>query len=286
MTKKASPYKVPRLEIRAAEHCNLSCRGCAQLSPYQLPSFPDLNVLRNSLTTLSNVLEADSVHILGGEPLLNPDIEALLDIVVASRIAPSVSITTNGLLLGKCPDGLWAKISEVEISVYPSTVAAIKKLVPSLLEKAVQFSTSLCLLGTPTFRHIVLSTPVEPANRVLDVYRNCYYKDYTTTVHNGYLYRCAPCINISSGIHSHRLDPADRLKIEAPYLDSGAVEHFLKQDTPMAACKYCLGTSGTEFDHSQMPRTSKAEFDNPFYESKYRIEPDTSATSRSQKCSQ
>src|SRR5438045_9060842 len=88
-----------RVEINVAEHCNLSCRACSHMSPVHVKSFADADVVARDLTTLAPSYHAKVVRLLGGEPLLHPDLGAVIDAVRGSGVCDRVTLVTNGVLL-------------------------------------------------------------------------------------------------------------------------------------------------------------------------------------------
>lgn len=94
-------------EINVVEHCNLSCRGCSHLSPIAPKYFVDPQSLLRDLTMLARVYQVDFVRLLGGEPLLHPNLTAVMDTIEASGIASRICLVTNGLLLSRMDEHLW-----------------------------------------------------------------------------------------------------------------------------------------------------------------------------------
>lgn len=83
-------------------NCNLSCAGCTTFSDYVHPSkYPSVEEIIHGLKLWSQRLNYDHIGTMGGEPLLNPNIEALL--LKLRYEFPNVTIrfVTNGLLLEK-----------------------------------------------------------------------------------------------------------------------------------------------------------------------------------------
>ena len=108
-----------RLELNVVEHCNLSCRSCSHLSPLMPRRIVSPDQILDDLDLLSRVYHARWVRLVGGEPLLHPQ---LLDVIAAarqSRIADRVSLVTNGVLLTKMDDELWRAVDAIEVSLYP-----------------------------------------------------------------------------------------------------------------------------------------------------------------------
>lgn len=261
--------EIPRLEIRAAEHCNLSCKGCSQLSPFQSVKFPDLSIIERSLAQLSQVLHARNVCVLGGEPLLNPELDILIELVRDADISGSISVLTNGLLLRNASVHFWSLIDEVEISIYPSTKRLLSRFLPELFDLAYQNSTWIRLLNTKEFQHIAVSSRIKPRELVQEIFHRCYFKDFTHTLHAGYFFRCAPSININL-IDVNGVDPyKDGLFIHGGTEFEEELVEFLDRSAPLEACNFCVGSSGSAFDHTQLAPESLGKFENPFSSSKY-----------------
>jgi MoaA/NifB/PqqE/SkfB family radical SAM enzyme len=111
--------------VHIAEQCNLSCKGCLHFSPFAPKSFIDIEKYEKDCKRISGLSggKIDEIHILGGEPLLNPRI---IDIVKISRSNfphGTILITTNGILLKNQPDDFWDCCRTnnilISISTYP-----------------------------------------------------------------------------------------------------------------------------------------------------------------------
>jgi len=116
-------------EIHAAEHCNLRCKACNHFSPYAEEEFVDMGTLEKDLSKFAYLSggEADYVLVTGGEPLLNTEIEAVIDLVF--KTVPKLKMMhlyTNGLLLPSMPESFWETLQKygdkiyVKISLYPA----------------------------------------------------------------------------------------------------------------------------------------------------------------------
>lgn len=98
---------LPRLEIHIVDHCNLNCRGCTHFCNIAPKKFTDINVLSKDLLEISTKLEFGEIKLLGGEPLLHPDIH--LFFYEVRKIFPTTKIilTSNLILLDKMDDRFW-----------------------------------------------------------------------------------------------------------------------------------------------------------------------------------
>ncbi|RMD88221.1 MAG: radical SAM protein [Calditrichaeota bacterium] len=127
--------KVPvEAQLIVTRQCNLSCGYCCEYDNYS-PPIP-VSVLKKRIDVLHR-LGVINIALLGGEPLLHPQIAEL--VAYANRKA-QVSITTNGFLLS---DRLIEKLnkaglSNMQISVdslYPDPDLYIQKSLKSLSPK-------------------------------------------------------------------------------------------------------------------------------------------------------
>lgn len=112
-------------EVHLVEHCNLNCKGCAHFSPLAIPEFLDINSYRNDLERLRELTDGDifRITLLGGEPLLHPDIE---DFILLSRLYfPNsvIRLITNGIKLVSMPQSFFDACLEnkvlIEVTKYP-----------------------------------------------------------------------------------------------------------------------------------------------------------------------
>ena len=115
----------PHLEIQVVEHCNLNCASCTHFSSIAQPSMiaPDdfFSQLQKAYAIFRG--HCKSLKIMGGEPLLHPDIAELCG--MARRAMPDVALTvqTNGILLLSMPDAFWKACHDhrilVRVTRYP-----------------------------------------------------------------------------------------------------------------------------------------------------------------------
>lgn len=114
-------YKPLTLDIHAAEHCNLNCVGCNHYSPIANPEFCDLEQLERSLAKLSVIQNSFGViRLMGGEPLLNPNIISMMYIVRNYLKNIRIELVTNGILLlseKRLSNEFWAACRQNDVSV-------------------------------------------------------------------------------------------------------------------------------------------------------------------------
>jgi sulfatase maturation enzyme AslB (radical SAM superfamily) len=114
--------KLLRFDIHLTDHCNLNCKGCEHFSPIAEKKFLDIKKYEQDCIRLNTLTggSIDDISLLGGEPLLHPQI---IDFMVLTRkYFPSgmIRIITNGLLLEKQPDIFWEACKKNDITIFIS----------------------------------------------------------------------------------------------------------------------------------------------------------------------
>ncbi len=241
------------LEVVIAAHCNLRCRACAYLSPVMPPATVPPAQIHQDLTVLARYYHASEARVLGGEPLLHPELVPVLQAIRASGVSDTIRVITNGLLLARMPADFWHLADEVSMSMYPGRQPD-DDAVALAAHMAEKHGVRLRLKYFHYFRESYSELGTRDSQLVERIYRTCQMANVwrCNTVLNGYLYRCPQSVFIPQIIH--RPDPGDGLPIaDSPGFTRRLVE-FLESPEPLAACTSCLGSVGRLFRHSQTPR--------------------------------
>ncbi|HUS64243.1 MAG TPA: hypothetical protein VMZ28_06855, partial [Kofleriaceae bacterium] len=130
------------LEAHIVDHCNLTCAECCSLSPFLPRWLATPESLAADLSRAATVLAPRVFKLVGGEPLLHPELVACLQAARRSRIAPVLSITTNGLLLERADDALFEAVDALTISRYPEP-ALSDAAVAAITARAARFGVTL-----------------------------------------------------------------------------------------------------------------------------------------------
>ena len=95
---------LPFLETMATQVCNLSCPGCSNYSDIAHIGYVPWNDIKSQLSEWLEILTIPDFGIIGGEPLVNPEIEQWLVGIRDLMPDSQIRFTTNGLLLRKFPN--------------------------------------------------------------------------------------------------------------------------------------------------------------------------------------
>lgn len=112
---------LPFVETMATQVCNLSCQGCSNYSDLKHNGYVSWDKATSQIEQWLDILELPDFGIIGGEPLINPEIEQWL--LGLRKLLPNTQIrfTTNGLLLQKFPN-LLPLLNQIGNCVFKITV--------------------------------------------------------------------------------------------------------------------------------------------------------------------
>jgi len=108
--------KLKKLTIAVTAHCNLRCVGCRYGRDYMSGSSLDKGTVCRALED-GRAGGAEIVRLYGGEPLLHPDLPAMVKHAV--KLGYVTYVTTNGMLLDQRIDELFeAGLRDITIGFY------------------------------------------------------------------------------------------------------------------------------------------------------------------------
>lgn len=119
------PLSQLQFEMHLVDHCNLNCVGCDNFSPLAEPWFADLEKTESDFARLRELFfgQCRYIRLLGGEPLLHPQVNDFIRLAREYFQDAALSIVTNGTLLGRMSDAFFETcLSEgvqISISRYP-----------------------------------------------------------------------------------------------------------------------------------------------------------------------
>jgi hypothetical protein len=141
MIRRVTPWnRFINLQVYIAEHCNVNCYGCDVYSPIAEKTLLSLESFTRDFEKLSFLTNGkiDVIRLMGGEPLLHPDILEFLRVARYYFPDPQnkILIFTNGILLLKMNDELYAACKKHNIGIqmtrYPNLdYAAIEARISS-----------------------------------------------------------------------------------------------------------------------------------------------------------
>jgi organic radical activating enzyme len=243
-------------EVNIVEHCNLRCRSCTHLSPVLPKHFVDPGALSSDLTTLARSYRANVLKILGGEPLLHPN---LLDVIMAAResqVADKMEIWTNGLLLPRMERRVWEAVDSVRISLYPGRSLKQHQL-DRCIDLAHRNNVPIRYKRYQAFQESYSEQGTNDLSLVKRIYATCNeaHRWRCHTVANGWFFKCPQSYMIPKGMS---LGPdatyGNGIKIDGSPEFHDRLLSYLTSPEPLPACHNCLGSAGRWFEHQQVRR--------------------------------
>ncbi|CAK7060045.1 MAG: hypothetical protein DELT_01392 [Desulfovibrio sp.] len=249
---RVTPRRRLAFEFSLCGHCNLNCKGCAHFAPLIEEDFADLTETDRSFARLGELFhgEMDNLHLLGGEPLLHPQVADFA--ASARRHFPvgRIEIVTNGLLLPHMDEAFWevCRQNKIQISVtkYPIDFDYISaQALAAYYGVAFAYYGNTDLLPDLRFRHMKLDT--QGVQNPVESFLHCYMANACITLLNGRLFPCSTGANLHyfdrtfGGIAGSEGDSIDIYTAA----DKEEILDFLSSPIPL--CRYCT---------SAMPRVN------------------------------
>lgn len=109
-------------DIEVTEHCNLNCKSCGSFAPLADEEYIDIDELDRDLRRLSELSDGEVHHIniLGGEPLLHPEITRIVEMVRHYFAYGNIYLVTNGVLLNRMDESFWKACKYCNIVIAPT----------------------------------------------------------------------------------------------------------------------------------------------------------------------
>lgn len=237
------PNRKLRFEFALAAHCNLNCAGCSHFSPLAQEEFPDFEESKRSFERLSQLFggECEYIHLLGGEPLLNPRCEEYLRLARASFPKGDIYLVTNGLLLPKQPDRFYETCRDAR-TIIAVTPYPISLDINGIREKCATFGVEFQLFGEeetkPHFNRLLLDP--SGSQDAVENYRRCPYSNVCLFLYKGRMYPC--------GIGAHMRIFEEHFAAGLELGEENSVDIFAVRNgfdllyqlaKPVPMCRYC-----------------------------------------------
>jgi cyclic pyranopterin phosphate synthase len=237
------------LEVHIVDHCNLRCADCCSLSP-MLPKWSiDPADLARDLTLAKKALSPKWFKIVGGEPLLHPQIDECLAVARRAGIADIVSTTTNGFLLPRMSARFWELTQALTVSLYP------RPALPSeTIEEINRLGAAHCIpINWKTQDHFVrmdrpLSREDDEATRA--IFRECWLRRRCHILSRGRFYTCTRPAHLQTLLGDQFFEDGVLLHDRAELMPE--IHSYLHREHSLRACAVCEGGHAPQSPHRQM----------------------------------
>jgi hypothetical protein len=234
------------------------------MSPLVGEKFLSVGDVQAFVGRMSQFLVADVVKIMGGEPLLHPELPTMLRVLRESGIGERVRLFTNGLLLPSMPEAFWEALDELTISNYTS--APVKPAVLAMVRgRAKRHDFVLNVKPVDEFTQVLSPRFERDGERTQRTFERCWLRHRCLVVRDHRFYMCTRAAYADDFLHrvAHEPppEPLDRSRdgIAIDTLDlAAALETYLNRDEPLGACRYCFGGDGAAEPHYQLTKSEVA----------------------------
>lgn len=137
------------------------------------------------------------ITILGGEPLLHPQVEEFIKATRKYFPIGDIKILTNGILLPTIADSFWEACRETGTTVY-YTKYLIKPDVETIREKAEEYGVALEIFNMEDDVKQLVHEPLdlEGKQNAIKNFYDCYQSNTCITLKHGKLYTCLKTAHI------------------------------------------------------------------------------------------
>jgi hypothetical protein len=219
--------------------------------------FVDPDQIYRDLTLLGRCYRPKYVCLVGGEPLLHPDLMGVIDAVRRSGVSRRIRVITNGTLLGQMSDSFWRSVDEVSISLYPGYERSAEEI-KAFLKRAKANGVHLELLHIDRFCETYSELGTADEILINRIYSTCLIAHCWRchTLYEGYFFLC-PASALIPLILEARSDEdicRDGIRIVHSETFGEDLKDFLSKKEPLHACRFCLGSVGKRFAPVQKSR--------------------------------
>lgn len=251
------PY-LEYMVLNILDHCNLKCKGCDHFACVADTYFVSTEKIYMDLKRMNELFHGEGIMqiaVMGGEPLLHPELLEILKIVRQFFPKTVIRLTTNGLLLLKQNDDFWKTCRDNNVTIVNTKYPILLDYV-AMQEKAEKENVKFRFFeGTEddivkkSFKKII---NIDGNSNINESFEKCHISNYGNFLMEGKFYGC-PFSCQSYRIFNKKYDMNLQMK-EDDYLDIYKIqkkeEIFEFAAKPRSYCRYCNGVS-PEFDWTQ-----------------------------------
>ena len=242
MQARVIPKTMLDYEVQLVEHCNLNCKCCSHFSPLCKEEFLDVEEYRKDCKRLSELFngQANFIRLMGGEPLLHPEIEKILEITKENFPKSIIDLDTNGILVLSMKKEFWESMRKTKINL-TITRYPIKLNYEKIKEKCKKEKVNFRFFDEQKSREFTkLSLDIEARQQTDCNFIKCYLANSCHTLKHGKMYTCSTVPHIShfNEYYKCNLEITEKDGIDIYKAKSGQeILDFLAKPIPF--CRYC-----------------------------------------------
>ena len=263
-------YNLDYLETHVVDHCNLNCKACCHYCNVTEPNFIDINSFTQDMIELAKKFDIKMIRLMGGEPLLAPDITAFMENTRKCFPGSDIRIVTNGILLHTMDESFWECIAKnkirIDLTKYPIPGTSFSKALDAIGEHLHRFYRNDKLgffIQENSFGGMWIATQFQLTmnsngiNDISESFNKCPYKRCINLI-NGHLAHCPT----AGYIHNYNKYFGTNMPEEKGIgIYDNAPEKILAYlNTPIPTCKYCVFDEDVKLQKWDFSRKEKDEW--------------------------
>lgn len=249
-------------EVPITDNCNLNCKGCLFASNSvrgEKKAHVPLEQLRQDAERMRELFyDVPWIRILGGEPLMHPDIISVLRKYRELFPDTEIDLTTNGLLIPRMSEEFWQCVEQNRISIHVSGYEPTYKLLDKIDGTLKKNKMPYVILPRENFLKYYTQ---EGNHDKQESYDNC----IACACYEVYRGRIAACSGTIAFEQFNRAFHAgydvreneDWFALDNPALDGWQIIKKLNQ--PLEICRYCDTKHAVSFPWEASKRDIKLE---------------------------
>ena len=238
---------IPYLEYHVADKCNLNCIACEHYSGLvKEECFPDFDKFSKEFARMKELIDdIGMLRILGGEPLLNPELSKFVRLSREYYPNTEIFIVTNGLLVLQMSRELIDSILEnniiVFVSYYPPMIDKMGEIRQFFIDNGIKFEIS------PVNTCFTKKQTLKPADNT-DMYYRC-FQAHCNNLYQGKMATCFLPFTTKFFNEQYNTDlPTDEATdIMNPDLTTEKL--LMNLLSPIERCKYCTNPVDIQWDY-------------------------------------
>lgn len=227
---------MPHVELHISDKCNLNCRGCTHFSPLFDEIGADVGKKLADIKALKNIFsDIFRIDILGGEPLLNPDLKEYM--IELRSILPRtyIQIYTNGLLIPQLESDVLKTIADNDIGITISEYYPTHQMIDKIKDCLKQYHIKYRIAEYDSKQ--LFNTPISLSEN--SKYPQKCISDGCITVANGLIARCPTLMYISKfNEYFEQHLPTEGIYRISDYTDGKELLADMKKEVPL--CRHCI----------------------------------------------
>lgn len=238
-------------EVVVTTRCTLKCKNCANLMQYyHQPMHVQWGMIEKSVKRLLECIDrVEKVGILGGEPLLYPELDKVIYLLESSSKVKAIRIVTNGTLIPKDENILRALTSRkvvVQLNSYLNAYAGVADELAKLFDERKIKYKLLKKDGTEWVDYGDLGSRNRSEEELTEQFKRC--KINCRSLYNGKLFYCPRSghgmdLKLLPGVDKDYVDLADSNSTVEETRNK--LYDLLYKKKYIEACNHC--DKGTQF---------------------------------------